>query len=79
MLAYLGFFRALLHNRESAAPIFPANEAARKRQCAVRFRLGVRFVFLLGPLLSAIGITLIFFPHLRFLPLLNPFPPETSV
>lgn len=64
MLAYLGLFHALLHNREAAAPIFSAKEAAQKRQGAVRFRLGVSFVFLLGPLLIAIGITLIFFPNL---------------
>jgi hypothetical protein len=64
VFAYLAFFRALLHNRDSAPPMFPAEEAAHKRQGAVRFLLGVSFVFLLGPLLIAIGVTLIFFPHL---------------
>jgi len=64
MLAYISFFRALLQNREFAPPVFPSKEAAQKRQGAVRFLLGVSFVFLLGPLLIAIGITLIFFPHL---------------
>jgi hypothetical protein len=64
VVAYLAFFRSLLHNRESAPPVFPAREAAQKRQGAVRFLLGVSFVFLLGPILIAIGITLIFFPHL---------------
>jgi len=34
MLAYLGFFRALLHNRESTPPVFPSKEAAQKRQGA---------------------------------------------
>ena len=62
-LAYLEFFRALLHNRESAPPVFPSKEAAQKRQGAVRFLLGVSFVFLLGPLLIAIGVSLLFFPH----------------
>jgi hypothetical protein len=64
MIAYLAFFRSLLHNRESAPPVFPSKEAAHKRQDAVRFLLGVSFVFLLGPLLIAIGITLIFYPQL---------------
>jgi hypothetical protein len=64
MVAYIAFFRALLHNRDSAPHVFPSKEAAHKRQGAVRFLLGVSFVFLLGPLLIAIGITLIFFPHL---------------
>ncbi|MFZ3216219.1 MAG: hypothetical protein WA192_09185 [Candidatus Acidiferrales bacterium] len=62
MAAYLAFFRALLRNRES--PVFPAAEIAQKRHGAVRFLLGVSFAFLLGPLLIAIGVTLIFFPHL---------------
>ncbi len=61
--AYLEFFRALLHNRESTPPVFPSREAAQKRQGAVRFLLGVSFVFLLGPLLIAIGVSLLFFPH----------------
>ena len=64
MIAYLAFFRALLHNRESAPAVFPSQEAAHRRQGALRFLLGVSFVFLLGPLLIAIGITLIFYPHL---------------
>jgi hypothetical protein len=64
MVAYIAFFRALLHNRDTAPPVFPSQEAAQKRQGAVRFLLGVSFVFLLGPFLIAIGITLIFFPHL---------------
>ena len=63
MLAYLACFRALLHNRESTPPVFPSKEAAQKRQGAVRFLPGVSFVFLPGPLRIAIGITLIFFPH----------------
>jgi hypothetical protein len=64
MIAYLAFFRALLHHRESPPPVFPSREAAHKRQGAVRFLLGISFVFLLGPLLIAIGITLIFYRHL---------------
>lgn len=64
MLAYLTFFRALLRNRESTPAVFPSKEAAQERQGAVRFLLSVSFMFLLGPLLIAIGITLILFPHL---------------
>ena len=64
VVAYISFFRALLHNRDSAPPVFPSKEAVHKRQGTVRFLLGVSFAFLLGPLLIAIGITPIFFPHL---------------
>jgi hypothetical protein len=64
IVAYIASFRALLHNRDSAPPVFPSKEAARKRRGTVRFLLGVSFAFLLGPLLIAIGIALIFFPHL---------------
>jgi hypothetical protein len=42
----------------------PSKEAAQKGHGGVRFLLGVSFVFLFGPLLIAIGITLIFFPSL---------------
>jgi hypothetical protein len=64
MLAYLEYFRAILRNREPALPLLPAKEAAQKRHGAVRFLLGVSFVFILGPALIAIGVTLILFPHL---------------
>ena len=64
MAAYLGFFRALLRDRHPELPNFAAKEVARNRQGAVRFLLGVSFAFLLGPILIAVGVTLIFYPHL---------------
>jgi hypothetical protein len=64
MVAYIAFFRALLYNRDSAPLLFPSKEAAHKRQRAVGLLLGISFAFLPGSLLTAIGITLIFFPHL---------------
>jgi hypothetical protein len=30
----------------------------------VRFLLGISFVFLVGPVLIAVGVTLMFYPHL---------------
>jgi hypothetical protein len=44
--------------------VFPAKEAAAKRHGAVRFLLGIGFAFLLGPILIALGITLMLHPHL---------------
>ncbi len=64
MVAYIAFFRALLYNRDSAPLLFPSKEAAHIRQGAVGLLLGISFAFLLGSLLIAIGITLIFSPHL---------------
>jgi hypothetical protein len=64
LVAYLVFFRALLRDRDTALKAFPAKEAAKNRHGAVRFLLGVSFAFLLGPILIAVGVTLIFYPHL---------------
>ena len=64
MAAYIGFFRALLRDHHPELPNFAAKEVARNRQGAVRFLLGVSFAFLLGPILIAVGVTLIFYPHL---------------
>lgn len=62
--AYLGFFRALLRDRNPELPNFAAKEVAQNRHGAVRFLLGISFVFVLGPILIAVGITLMFYPHL---------------
>ncbi len=64
IVAYLTFFRALLQDRNSAMNTFPAKEAAKDRQGAVRFLLGVSFAFLLGPILVTAGVVLIIYPHL---------------
>ena len=64
MVAYIAFFRALLYSRDSAPLLFPSKEAAHIRPGAVGLLLGISFAFLLGSLLIAIGITLIFSPHL---------------
>ncbi|MFY9804222.1 MAG: hypothetical protein WA211_09880 [Candidatus Acidiferrales bacterium] len=64
IVAYLAFFRALLRDRNPELPTFAAKEVARNRQGAVRFLLGVSFAFLLGPILIAVGVTLMFYPHL---------------
>ncbi|MGA8408652.1 MAG: hypothetical protein WB680_15860 [Candidatus Acidiferrales bacterium] len=62
--AYLAFFRALLRDRNSELPNFAAKEVAQNRHGAVRFLLGVSLAFLLGPTLIAVGVTLMFYPHL---------------
>jgi uncharacterized membrane protein AbrB (regulator of aidB expression) len=62
--AYLAYFRALLRDRSSELPTFAAKEVARNRHGAVRFLLGISFAFLLGPILIAVGVTLIFYPRL---------------
>jgi hypothetical protein len=36
MIAYLAFFRALLHNRESAPAVFPSQEASASSSCSAR-------------------------------------------
>jgi len=64
LVAYLTVFRAMLRQQESPMRVFPAKEAATKRQGAVRFLLGIGFAFLLGPILIALGITLMLHPHL---------------
>jgi hypothetical protein len=64
LVAYLAVFRAMLRQQESPMRVFPAKEAAAKRHGAVRFLLGIGFAFLLGPILIALGITLMLHPHL---------------
>jgi hypothetical protein len=61
--AYFSVFRAMLRQQE-APRVFPSKEAVEKRRGAVRVLLGMGFVFFLGPMLLALGLTLMFFPHL---------------
>jgi len=61
--AYIRVFRAMLKQQE-AERVFPAKEAAEKRQGAVRVLLGMGFAFILGPMLLALGLTLMFYRDL---------------
>jgi hypothetical protein len=57
-------FRAILWRRDQAH-VFPWPEAALKRQRAVGVLLGLGLAFVLGPILIAVGITLmILYPNL---------------
>jgi hypothetical protein len=59
--AYLAVFRALLR-QESLRPL-PKHQTRGRRHGAVRFLLGMGFAFLLGPLLIALSLTLMFYTH----------------
>ncbi|HTS11277.1 MAG TPA: hypothetical protein VMH00_04095 [Candidatus Limnocylindrales bacterium] len=61
--AYLKVFRAMLRQEEPER-VFPAKEAAEKRQGAVRFLLGMGLTFFLGPILIVLGLTLMFYTNL---------------
>ncbi len=60
--AYLHVFRAALR-QEQHLRVFPAKEAAAKREGAVRFLLGMSFAFFLGPILIALGLTLMLYTN----------------
>lgn len=73
--AYLKVFRAMLRQEEplrrfpspmdlGAHVLLQTKEAAEKRHGAVRFLLGMGFAFILGPMLIALGITLMFYTNL---------------
>jgi hypothetical protein len=64
ILAYLSVFRALLRQENSPLQSIPAQAIAEKRRHAVRFFLGVSFAFLLGPMLIALSLTLLFYRNL---------------
>jgi len=57
--AYLQFFRTMLR-QESPSRVFPINETRPAVFASVRFLLGMGFAFLLGPILIAVGLTLMF-------------------
>ncbi len=43
---------------------FPIKEVAQRRHSAVRFLLGMGFAFVLGPVLIALGVTLVLYTKL---------------
>jgi hypothetical protein len=63
VVAYVNVFRALRH-QESPLNAIAAAASAEKRQGALRVLLGMGFAFFLGPILLAIGVTLLILPHL---------------
>jgi len=60
MAAYVRMFRAMLKQQDSPQ-VFPPKEAQEKRHGAVRVLVGMGCVFFLGPILLALGITLMFY------------------
>lgn len=63
LAAYLRVFRSMLHHQGSSPRSLPATIDPRKRHGAVRVLLGMSFTFIFGPILIAIGITLMLFPR----------------
>jgi hypothetical protein len=61
--AYVKVFRAMLRQEEPQR-VFPTKEALEKRHGAIRFLLGMGFAFFLGPMLIALGLTLLFYTNL---------------
>jgi hypothetical protein len=64
VVAYVNVFRAMLRHQESPLKAIPSDVSAEKRQGALRVLLGMGFAFFLGPILLALGVTLLLFPHL---------------
>lgn len=64
ILTYISVFRAMLRQENSPLQLIPARAMAEKRRHAVRFFLGMSFAFLLGPMLIALSLTLIFYRDL---------------
>lgn len=62
--AYVSVFRAMLQHHEAPLRSLPSAVSAEKRQGALRVLVGMGFAFFLGPILIALGVTLMFFPHL---------------
>jgi hypothetical protein len=58
--AYIRVFRAKL-NQQDSPQVFPPKEAREKRHGAVRVLVGMGCLFFLGPILLALGITLMFY------------------
>jgi len=63
MAEYVRVFRARL-KQQDAPGVFPLKEAAGKRHGAVRVLVGMGCVFVLGPILLALGVTLMFYGNL---------------
>jgi hypothetical protein len=58
--AYLAVFRSLLRQEQPLRSL-PNKETTLRRHGAVRFFLGMGFAFLLGPMLIALSLTLMFY------------------
>lgn len=58
LAAYFNAFRSALRQPGSAPRSLPSAVVGEKRHGAVRFLLGMSFVFFFGPILIAIGVTL---------------------
>ena len=61
--AYLKVFRALLRH-EQPLRAFAAKEVSETRHSAIRFLLGMGFALVLGPILIALSLTLMFYTNL---------------
>jgi hypothetical protein len=64
LAAYLKVFRAMLRHQEPSFRSLPRAVSAKKRHGAVRVLLGMGFAFFLGPILIALGVTLMLYPRL---------------
>lgn len=62
MAAYLNAFRSALRQQGNSPRSLPAAIVAEKRRGALRVLLGMSFVFFFGPILIAIGVTLMLLP-----------------
>lgn len=63
MIAYVNVFRAMLRRQESPLSAITTPVTAEKRRGALRVLLGMGFAFFLGPILLALGVTLLLLPH----------------
>ncbi len=63
LIAYLKVFRAMLRQQEPFQKL-PLPVSEEKRHGAVRVLLGMGFAFFLGPILIALGVTLMLYPRL---------------
>ena len=61
LMAYVSVFCATLRQENSPLQRIHGPAIAEKRRHAVRFFLGMSFAFLLGPMLIAISLTLLFY------------------
>lgn len=62
LVAYFNAFRAALKQPGASPRRLPEAIVGQKRHGAVRFLLGMSFVFFFGPILIAIGVTLMLLP-----------------
>jgi hypothetical protein len=62
LAAYLRVFRSALRQQGTSLRGLPSAIAPEKRHGAVRVLLGMSFTFFVGPILIAIGVTLLLLP-----------------